>query len=561
MSEPRLSHVFSLIPQTLTPELRASYSVEKPVMTVGRHPSNDITVPLESVSRYHARIEIREGELFVVDLKSRNGTLVNQQKVVDQALNDRDQICFGHIAFVVNKVEPLSGTTRTPTGSQVRVVPSEDSEGMQTVVEELTKTDASSSAVFEDSDLTDAAALNRARKLLSTLYDFHKRLGDKIEEQEIFESLLDLIFDALSCDRGVILAREDAEAEFVPVHSKVRGSEANDDIAISQTIIDRCLNEGVAVLSRDAMQDERFKESESILLHDIRLAMCAPLVSQNQVLAICFVDTSEGRDSFTGPDLEFFSTLTNEVAILIDNARMRREMVINEQMAAIGETIMGMAHNVKNILLLTKGGIDLVDNCIEKKNYESLDRTWEVIKRGLGRINTMVKDMLEFSRQREVKKTIGDFNEIIRATVDLIRENLEAKSIRLALDLDDAIPGRMIDTEGFEKALFNLLVNACEAVEEGKGKVAVRTSVKPDGSITVIAQDNGEGIEFEKKQKIFLPFFTTKGSKGTGLGLPMVKKYIESMGGRIRCKSRIGVGTAFEITFPPEPTETLSDKE
>ncbi|MCX7015822.1 MAG: HAMP domain-containing sensor histidine kinase, partial [Candidatus Sumerlaeota bacterium] len=82
--------------------------------------------------------------------------------------------------------------------------------------------------------------------------------------------------------------------------------------------------------------------------------------------------------------------------------------------------------------------------------------------------------------------------------------------------------------------------------------ILIRTRVTENGWICVSVHDNGCGIPTEKMQQIFLPFFTTKGSKGTGLGLPMTKKIIESMGGKLLCKSKEGAGTTFEIALPPE---------
>ena len=125
------------------------------------------------------------------------------------------------------------------------------------------------------------------------------------------------------------------------------------------------------------------------------------------------------------------------------------------------------------------------------------------------------------------------------------------------------MPDCLIDDQGFYKAFLNLLVNASEAVEKGTGKLEVRTEME-DGLIRVLVEDNGSGIAPEQLQKIFQPFFTTKGSKGTGLGLPMTRKIIEAMGGRIHCHSQVGTGTTFEITIRvqmPEGKATVMEQD
>jgi len=549
--------VISLVPRAPSPQLKPSYTIKRALTAIGRHPSNDISLPLESVSRFHARIEVRGREVYAVDLGSSNGTYINRARITEGLLTDQDDVSFGNVTFIFN-CRPLAagGKEKTPvtgTESRVRLVPAGDSE-LQSVVQKETKASETTQTRDFHREITDAASLNRARKLLSTLYEFHKQLGDQTEPEGIYRTTLDLIFDALPCDRGVILARPHEEAEFVPAQAKFRGPRSEGaNIAISKTIIDRCLKDRVAVLSRDAMSDSRFKHSDSIVLHDIRSAMCAPLVSRDRVLAICFVDTSEAKRSFGEADLAFFTSLTAEVAILLDNAQMRHEMLHNKQMAAIGQTITGMAHNIKNILLLTQGGIELLNNCLERKNYEALDRTWGVIRRGLDRLNAMVKEMLEFSHQRKAERKQANVNQIIQETVEYVRSDLEKKSISLSLDLDPTIPDQMMDDQGFYKAFLNLVVNASEAMEDGtQGLIEVRTQRSDDGSIRVSVRDNGCGVPADKIEEIFLPFFTTKGSKGTGLGLSMTKKLIESMGGRVYCQSEEGVESIFEIVLTPQ---------
>ncbi|MCX7015719.1 MAG: FHA domain-containing protein, partial [Candidatus Sumerlaeota bacterium] len=454
--------MISLVPRVLSPQLKPLYVIDRAAISVGRHPSNDIALPLESVSRFHARLELRGKDIYAVDLGSSNGTYVNRARVTEGVLTDQDEVSFGNIAFVFNyrlqTVAPLPLRDER-SESQVRLVSGDDL-GLQTVVQKETLAADTTPARDFQSEITDLSSLNRARKLLSILYEFHKQLGYKSEPEEIYQTALDLIFDALPCDRGVILTKAEDEGDLIPVKTKFRSGDAKPDIAISRTIIDRCLKDRVAVLSRDAMTDTRFKRSESILLHDIRSAMCAPLISRNQVQAICFVDTSEAKRAFGEADLAFFASLTAEVATLLDNASMRREMLINQQLAVIGQTITGIAHNIKNILFLTKGGTELMDRCVSEKNFEALERTWGVVRRNLDRVYVMVQDMLEFSRQRVAEKHVANVNRIILDTVEEIREDLDKKRIHLELSLDESAPDMPMDDQGFYRALMNLIVNA-----------------------------------------------------------------------------------------------------
>lgn len=554
---------FNLTSMSLPEEESISIQIDRKNTTIGRHPGNNVPLAYDSVSRYHARMELRGDEMFVVDLGSSNGTFVNDARVTEKQLHDGDTVSFGNVEFRFNSRhsdgrEANEATSRRATG--VRVL-TKDEPGMHTILQKMSASETSASRF--PSVLTDASALEKARRLLNAIYEFHKQLGSKTDEKEILQTALDLIFDVLPCERGAILTREDEDSPFHPVQARLRGKDIGDeDIALSQTIVDRCLSDRVAILSRDAMADTRFNASSSILLHDIRSAMCAPMISRNRVLAICFVDSSEKRGSFSETDLDFFASLTAEVGILVDNARMRSEMIRSEQMAVIGQTITGMAHNIKNVLLLSQGGIGLLDRCLEKRDIEAVERTWDLIKRGLDRFNLMVNEMLDFTRQRPVVRRMGNINDIVQETCEFVSGDLEKKKIELKVSLDPRVPDCLIDDQGFYRAFLNLVVNASEAVEPGSGHVSVRTQLDDEGIIRMQVEDNGPGIEPDDMKRVFQPFFTTKGSRGTGLGLPMTRKLIESMGGRITCRSEAGQGACFHISIRPQlaaGADTLHD--
>lgn len=565
MQESNDESAYSLEANPPIAPLESKYILSDTETTVGRHPSNDLMLPFESVSRFHARLERRNSDIYVVDLGSSNGTYINDVRVTEGILRQGDQVSFGNVSFAFSLAEPSTEEKteiRTHGTSSVRFVAASD-DMLQSVVQKMAKGDTTAARTLP-SDISDVASFDRARKLLKSIYEFHKYLGSKTEEVEIYETTLNLIFEALPCERGVVLVRNDEDSGFHPVQVRVRGREADSgDIAISQTIIDRCLSDRVAILSRDAMADKRFESSESIMLHDIRSAMCAPMVSREEVLAICFVDTSETRRTFGEADLDFFASLMAEVAILIDNARLRSEMMRSEQMAVIGETITGIAHNVKNVLLLSQGGIGMLDACLEKKDYEAVGKTWDLVKVGLERINSMVNDMLDFARHRRGVKRLASVNRIIQETLDFVAKDFAEKHIKLSVSLDPKIPDCLIDDQGFYKAFLNLLVNATEAVEKGTGQISVRTRFDDDGMIRVFVEDNGAGIPPEQMPKIFQPFFTTKGSRGNGLGLPMTRKLLEEMKGKIVCRSKPESGTRFEITIRPhvvDGKDTISDE-
>ncbi len=541
-----------LRPKTLLPRLKPEYRLDRFPATIGRHRSNDIELPFDSVSRYHARIELQDSQLKAVDLRSSNGTFVNGKRVQIAPVVDQDVLKFGSIEFIISR--PADAGHKEPerdvaSETMVHFV-SEDKEVVQSVIEADIPEDTSRISSIEY-EITDREQFKRARERLVTFYRLQEILRSTTDEANILRRVLNLLFQVLPVDRGAVLMRDSQDSTvFNPVATQVRDGQSNEEsIGISKTILTKCLNDNVAVLTQDATADDRFNASESIMMHRIRSAMCAPLVSYHHVFGFIHLDTSNAIRAFNKDDLTFLANLGTEVAIHLHNIRMLSDKIRTERMAAIGQTITGMAHNIKNVLLLSQGGMELMAKRLDEKSYDSLEETWNLVKRGIDRINHMVKDMLDYSRARVVEKTRCQVNDLLTEIKETFAEEMGKRGVTVELQLDPQAPPVMIDVDGLDKAVVNLLINAAEACPEGCGRIILRTRHLPSGYLQVDVADNAGGIPAEILPRIFTPFFTTKGAKGSGLGLAMTKKFVEDMGGRIEIQTQEGEGTTFTITI------------
>lgn len=547
----------ALRPKTLTEGLKPEYTIDRYPVTIGRHPTNDIELPFDAVSRYHARVELFDGKPRVVDLNSSNGTYINARRVQLAQLEDQDSLSFGSLEFTVVTLEAAvyrveAGSEDSPTSVQFLV----DDEPSEPVYHtELP--DDTSSVTYLNEEITNETQLKKAKERLVCLYRLQDVLRTTIDEEKMLRRALGLIFEVLPVDRGVILTRDQQDpAVFRPIAVKNKLRESGDKIGISKTILQRSLREKVAVLTRDARADARFNESESIMTKGLRSVMCVPLISMRHVFGFIHLDTTESVRSFTQEDLTFMASVAAEIATHLHNLRMMNDKITSERMAAIGQTITGMAHNIKNILVLTQGGIEMMEKRLTRKNYETLDETWMVVRRGIERINGLVAEMLNYARARNIQKQKAQVNELIEELRQSFADEMAKRGLKCALDLDRDVPKLMLDVDGLQKSLENLILNAMEACEEGQGEIQIKTATADDGNLLITVADNGAGIPRELLTRIFVPFFTTKGSKGSGLGLAMTRKCIEDMGGRINVESAEGKGAKFTITIytaPPDP--------
>jgi signal transduction histidine kinase len=171
--------------------------------------------------------------------------------------------------------------------------------------------------------------------------------------------------------------------------------------------------------------------------------------------------------------------------------------------------------------------------------------------RNLNKIYNLTMNMLAFSKEREPRLATSQVNKIIEEAVETVHHLADQRSVMLLTDLDEKMPPIPVDEDGLQQVVMNLASNAVEAVNEGEGRVVVRTEFEPQREIIrVTVSDNGPGIPLEHIQRIFEPFYSTKGQGGTGLGLAVAKKIIEEHHGRINVTSGLGEGTTFEIQLP-----------
>ncbi|MCX7718494.1 MAG: ATP-binding protein [Candidatus Sumerlaeaceae bacterium] len=525
--------------------------------TVGRHPNNDLSLLLESVSRFHARLECRPDGYYLTDLGSSNGTFVNGERLSQpRRLADGDTVTFGRADFVFSTSPPEVFLSRKESSSTGKV-------GSGSVA--LVGDESSSSVILatqlnvEGAGLTtsklnflkghDLDTLLKANERLVTLYKLSEALHASTTREEIMAKAMELLFDVMPADRGVILTMDGPDSWPEPAHVRFRDPDSGNELTISRTIIQKCIEDRVAILSRDAKIDSRFSSSESILAHDIRSAMCVPLLSGKKMLGVLFVDTKESVRVFTDDDLAFASSFANDIAMSLDNMALFQENVNKERLAAVGQTIAGLAHNIKNILQLARGGIELMDSAIQREAAEEIASYWPVVRRGIERMQKLTQEMLDYSRQTRPELVEANVNSVINDTVATFMQDAMDKNVEFEVNLSDDVPMRMIDPDGLNKAIMNLVSNSIDAFEGFGGKITLSTAVV-NGAIHIKVEDNGKGIPKDKIAKIFQPFFSTKGSKGTGLGLPMTKKYIEDMGGELKLESEEGRGTTFTIVLP-----------
>lgn len=532
------------------------FEVTAPVVSVGRHSSCDVVLHDTQVSRRHLELRANEaGDYELVDLDSGNGSRVNGQWVRRVRLRPGDRITLGQTQLLFTAAR-ADGSDQT---ERVKLLPA--SEDLASAIVRSVPVEAGSQILARPEQASTDWLRHRLAHL-ATLYETADAVSNILDTDALLEKVMDLVFRSIDADHGCFMLRGDEgrlEARAVRRREGLAPAEA---ISVSRTIVEYVLRENRGILVSDAQADTRFAGGDSIHRHKIREAICVPMRGRHDVVGVLFLDThsslkdfvagGEAKGKFSEDHLNLAVAVAHQAAIAVEESRYHQALLHAERLAAIGQTIAGMSHHIKNIMQGVRFGSDMVRTALADNDMELLKKGWRLVERNQARIDQLILDMLSFSKEREPALEPTDLNKLCEEVLDVVRGRAQEQQVTL-----DWRPGRGVeaipcDPEGIHRALLNIVSNAVDAVEGRLGaKVSVQTLREPDAAgARIIVVDNGPGIPAEQLEDIFKPFVSTKGARGTGLGLPVSRKILREHGGDILVQSVPGKGTKFVLRLP-----------
>ncbi len=529
---------------------------------IGRS-SEALPIGDDTVSRRHAELTPDNGIWWIRDLKSQNGTYINGVRVFDRTrLHPGDQIRVGSSVMTFGESQD-----KTPD-DVVRLMRERE---MDIEVEHRLASNEDSMIMAEPEPAR--AAVDHLR----VIYQLTTLTSQITDKRELVGKVLDLVFEEFKPERGVVMlsgATPDAELEPAAVKYRSPPKDPEDaKIHVSRTIMRSAIKDGEGILSSNAMTDPRFKSGDSVQKYEIRSAISSPIKFRDHTFGAVYIDSSMANYTFTAEQLALMNAIGRHTGLALANAEATLEQLHTQRLATIGETVASLSHSIKNILQGLRGGADVTEMGLRKEDLKIAAGGWEILKRNLDRIVNLTMNMLAFSRQRTLELELTKLGPLVEECAQLLETRCEEKKVALIVDADPEMPPIAIDPNMLHQAVMNLLVNAVDAVEAETGAVTARVSFNevepgrvgtPTAEITVL--DNGPGIPKDRLGWIFEPFNTTKGLKGTGLGLAVTKRIVDEHSGRIRVETQVGKGSAFRVFIPADldsrhdPAATADDK-
>ena len=501
-------------------------------------------VPLTdlTVSRRHAHLEHTRDGWFLLDDGASNGVFINGVKIEKRGkVKVGDQIRLGSTLLVFGSPNQSVTVSTNPDVDVRNISKPGDSAIISTVP-------SSDDSVILSAPEPSAAAMAHFRVLLQVA----TALSAIFDVDQILNRVMDLVFEQLRADRGFIALVDPEKPDRVnPRVVRYRDEDQVTKIAVSQTIIQHVIAKNEGVLSSNAMTDQRFMKGKSVHNLSIRSAICVPIKGRERILGVIDIDSLVANFSYTQDQLRMLTAIGQITGMAIENTRLYQESVQQERLAATGETVASLSHSIKNILQGISGGADVVEIGLRKSSLDDVKTGWKMLQRNLDKVQALTMNMLAYSKPRKPTLEMTHLPHVLNECLELVKTTAGDKKVELLTEISSTQPPIPVDADGIHQAVLNLLVNAIDAVEPRRGVVTLTSQFNAAQQMSIIeVQDNGVGIAEKDQAQLFVPFFSTKGQRGTGLGLAVTKKIVEEHQGEIELVSKVGQGSTFRIKLP-----------
>lgn len=550
---------------TRGPDAGITFPLRFGLQKIGRDPRCDIHLDDTETSRSHAQILWDKEGVLLRDLNSSNGTMVNGEPIVERLLRNGDRIRIGkrELQYHASGADPKS-SDRKYLDRSVSIVTDESLGASQIISRADLQDPVEETAVFDPSVLHRGATNKSPWEIM---YRTSLAVSRTLDIDQLLEQIIDLIFQWVQCDHACVMLQDPKTGRLRPAYRKNRKPNSTHQITISKTILDYVLKQEEGVLTSNAKDDGRWSSSASIEAAGVCEAICVPMRGRYGMVGVLYIDTivqatrrsdDPNRRVFTEEHLKMLITIGHQAALAIEDTTFYQSTLQAERLAAVGQTIAMLSHHVKNILQGLRGGGYMVQEGLKREDLQVVRDGWGVCERTHSKIESLVLDLLTISKERQPNRQAVDLRKIIQDVLSIASISANEQNVTLAWDPPSDLPTAWCDPEGLHRAILNLVVNAIDATEnKPERRVALRidyriaTLERTDFTITV--EDNGAGIDEADFDRIFSLFESTKGNRGTGLGLPVTQKIIHEHGGDLKVASTLGEGATFTIHLPSTP--------
>jgi signal transduction histidine kinase len=393
-----------------------------------------------------------------------------------------------------------------------------------------------------------------------TLGEFSKAMVTILDLKSLSERIIETITQTMGVEKASLFVVNEERGGYYLLESKnIRAASFPAVLPKGDPLPQYLLQMKEIVVREELIKGRNIPELKSVMdqMSILEGEVSIPLISKGQLIGIINLSRKFNKDIYSHEDVELLSTLANQTATAIENARLYEDLKKSksyirraDRLASLGTLTAGLAHEIRNPLVAIKTFTQLLPERLEDEEFRN--HFLNIASGEVDRISALVTELLEFARPSEPKFELEDINTVLDGMILLVSTETKSKRIDIIKDYAFDLRPVTIDREQMKQVFLNLLLNAIEATREnGKIYVKTRSFVKPENEpyIQIEFTDNGCGIPQEYLEDIFIPFFTTK-EKGSGLGLSISNQIVHDHKGYIDVESKVNQGTSFFVNLP-----------
>ena len=330
------------------------------------------------------------------------------------------------------------------------------------------------------------------------------------------------------------------------------------------------IQEGVVKEELEMAPDKMSGLQVAETMGGLEAEISVPILSKDKLIGILNLGHKEEKEIYSSEDLELLSTLANQAAIAIENARLYENLKQSQdtlrradRLSSLGLLTAGLAHEIRNPLVAIRTFTQLLP---ERYNDAEFREGFQGLAlKEVDRICGLINDLLSFARPSRPNVAEENMNDVVDGIARILETEAKEKGVEITRDFGPNLPRVWIDREQMKQVFMNLILNAIQAMREG-GSIFLSTRLNsrndarhPGQFVQVEVRDTGAGIPTENLDHIFDPFFTSK-DEGSGLGLSISHQIVQEHGGYVTVESKVDVGTTFCINLPiGKPIRQLSN--
>jgi signal transduction histidine kinase len=393
-----------------------------------------------------------------------------------------------------------------------------------------------------------------------TLARFSKAMVTILDLQSLAKSVFETITQTMGVEKASLFLLDEEKGTYSLFESKnINLTTSNLQLPKDDPLPHYLQKIGEIIIREELAKGDKIPELKHIvnMMSLIGAEVSLPLISKGQLIGMINLGYKFNRDIYSYEDIELLSTLANQTAIAIENARLYEDLKKSksyirraDRLASLGTLTAGLAHEIRNPLVAIKTLTQLLPERLEDDEFR--DQFLKIAAGEVDRISSLVEELLEFARPSDPKLEFEDINTILDGMILLVSTETKKKQVNILRNYASDLPPVQIDREQIKQVFLNILLNAVQATSaSGKITVKTRSFIKPGGEpyIQIECTDTGCGIPPEHIEEIFNPFFTTK-STGSGLGLSISHQIVQDHRGYIDVESQVEKGSSFFINLP-----------